>query len=383
MDTVRDDVGRGTMQYSLTRECNVLISGVTGLIGGEVLRRLVARGHRGAVWALIRPAAGRAPADRLRDRLARSGDPAADPGPAAAVAGDILKPDWGLEPADRDRIARSVDVIVHNAADTSFAAHRNTAATNVEGVRRLIAFARACPRPPLVVYMSTASNVGRVAGRCVGEDDGCRPAADHFNDYTHSKAVGEAELRASGLPVLVLRPTIVLSAALPDPVFARQILWFAPLTRAFAALPIDPAARLDIVDVGFVAEATVRLLESRARGHDCYHLSAGAGGCVTVGQLRELVAAANGRRTPLRLVPPGRWGRAAHRAYVNTPLRRRVFRSLRHYLPFLNMDVVYDDARLRAVVPAADLPVADLRGYLPALLGLIRQKAALQEACLP
>jgi hypothetical protein len=72
-----------------------------------------------------------------------------------------------------------------------------------------------------------------------------------------------------------------------------------------------------------------------------------------------------------------------HREFVNTPLRRRVFRSLRHYLPFLNMDVVYDDARLRSVVPANELPVRNVMDYLPELLSFIRQKAALQEACLP
>lgn len=371
------------MRHGMTPESNVLITGVTGLIGGEILRRLEAKGHRGKVWALIRPTADRDPAERLRERLQRSGDDGETDRQIIPVGGDILRADWGLSPADRDEIAASVDVIVHNAADTSFAAHRDTAKTNIEGVRRLIDFARTCRRDPLVAYMSTASNVGRATGRCLGEDDGCRPTNDHFNEYTHSKAVGEQALRDSGLPVLTLRPTIVLSAGLPDPVFARQILWFAPLTRAFAALPLDPAARLDIVDVGFVAEATLRLLECGSREHDTYHLSAGATGCVRVGELRELVAAANGRRTPLKLVPPGGWSRAAHRAYVDTPVRRRLFRSLRHYLPFLNMDVVYDDARLREVAAAADLPVEPPAAYLPDLLALIRQKAALQEACLP
>jgi nucleoside-diphosphate-sugar epimerase len=368
------------MRNGMTRGTNVLISGVTGLIGGEVLRRLAARSHRGRVWALIRPTAERDPAGRLHDRFARSGDPA---GFGEAVAGDILEPAWGLSPADRERVADSVEVIIHNAADTSFAAHRETAKTNVEGVRRLIDFARTCRRNPLVVYMSTASNVGRATGRCLSEDDGCRPANEHFNDYTHSKAVGEQALRESGLPVLTLRPTIVLSAGLPDPAFARQILWFAPLTRTFGALPIDPAARLDIVDVDFVAEATLRLLECGARRHDCYHLSAGPSACITAGELGEVVARANGRKSPLRLVPPERWARALHREFVNTPLRKRVFRSLRHYLPFLNMDVIYDDARLREVVPAGELPVRPPEEYLAGLLGLIRQKAALKEACLP
>jgi nucleoside-diphosphate-sugar epimerase len=96
--------------------------------------------------------------------------------------------------------------------------------TNIEGVRRLVEFARSCDRPPLIVYMSTASNVGDVKGRCVAEDEGCRPENRHHNEYTKSKAIAEELLRTSGLPALVLRPTIVLGAGLPDPQFARQIL---------------------------------------------------------------------------------------------------------------------------------------------------------------
>src|SRR5262249_30566000 len=171
------------------------------------------------------------------------------------VAGDILEPHWGLSRADRDEIAAGVDVIVHSAADTSFAARPGVARTNVEGVRRLIEFARSCRRNPLVVYLSTASNVGRVAGRGGAEDPGGGRETDHFNEYPHSRAVGEGLVRESGLPVLVLRPTIVLSGGLPDPRFARQILWCAPLGRVFRALPVDPAGRIDVVDVEFVAEA--------------------------------------------------------------------------------------------------------------------------------
>jgi nucleoside-diphosphate-sugar epimerase len=370
------------MRKFMSQESSVLITGVTGLIGGEILRRFTARRHSGRVWALVRARENCDPDHRLRERLQRSGEDPYDC-PAVPVAGDITRPDWGLTAANRDEIAESVDVIIHNAADTSFAVHRETAKTNVEGVRQLIEFARTCRRNPLIVYMSTASNVGQVTGRCLTEDDGCRPTNDHFNDYTHSKAIGEQVLRECGLPVLTLRPTIVLSAGLSDPAFARQILWFAPLTRAFGALPINPAARLDIVDVGFVAEATLRLLECPTRTHDCYHLSAGPAGCLTVQDLNGVVATVNKRTSPLRLIPPGEWTRTMYRQFVDTPLRRRVFRSLRHYLPFLNMDVVYDDARLRETVPNCELPVRRPVEYLPELLGLIQQKAALREACLP
>src|SRR5258708_2894875 len=103
------------MRHQLAPESNVLITGVTGLIGGEVLRRLTARGHRGKVWALIRPTPDHNPDERLQERLLRSGDTDTSADRTIAVAGDILQPDWGLSPADRDEIAASVDIIIHNA----------------------------------------------------------------------------------------------------------------------------------------------------------------------------------------------------------------------------------------------------------------------------
>ncbi len=371
------------MAGSLTPASNVLITGLTGLIGGEVFRHLAARGHAGKVWALIRPNAERTPAERVRHRLARSGEHGLIGGPLKAIGGDILEPALGMSGGDAAVISANVDVIVHNAADTSFAVSRNTGRTNVGGVRRLIEFARACRKAPLVVYMSTASNVGQASGVNLGEDDGCRPENDHFNEYTHSKAVGEQLLRDSGLPILVLRPTIVLSAGLPDPQFARQILWCAPLGRIFQALPIDPASRLDLVDVEFVAEATVQLMAAKSRSHDCYHLSAGPRGAVTVGEVVDQIDRTYGRATALRLIPPAEWNRTLQREQVRTPLQRRVFRSLRHYFPFLNMDVVYDDARLHADLGAKAPRVRAPEVYLPDLLRLIREKAALKEAALP
>ena len=371
------------MRNNLTPRSNILITGVTGLIGGEVFRRLLGRGHEGAIWALVRPTADRGPDERVRDRLSRSGDRGLPNSKVSPVAGDILDPGWGLSAADRDAIAPDVDLIIHNAADTSFAAHRNTARTNVESVRHLIDFARTCRRRPLIAYMSTASNVGEVNGKCLDEDDGCRPENDHFNEYTQSKAAGEQLLRSSGLQVLTLRPSIVLSAGLQDPTFARQILWCVPLTRIFRALPVDPDSRLDLVDVGFVADATVRLLEAVNRKHDCYHISAGRSASIAVQEIADLIGQHYDRATQLHLVTPASWSRAFQREYVRTATQRRVFRSLRYYLPFLNMDVVYNDARLREVVPTTDVPVRPVTTYLKPLLRLIRTKAALREAAVP
>lgn len=371
------------MDAVLHSQTSVLVTGVTGLIGGEIMRRLSSRIGQGNIWPLIRPTEGRTISERLVQRLMRSGEDGHCAVNIHPLAGDILQPNWGLDAEDLRNVVRSAELIIHNAADTSFAAHRHPGMTNIESVRQLINLARQCERVPLLVYMSTAANVGKVKGVCISEEDGCKPENKHFNEYTYSKAVSEQLIRESGMPYLILRPTIVLSAGLPDAVFARQILWCAPLARLFEALPLDAAARLDCVDVGYVAEAALRLLELSNRKYNCYHLSAGPGRSITLGRLCQLVDEHYGRRRPLQLIPPSQWKRAERRRFIRTDLQEKMYVLLRHYFPFLNMDVSYNNERLVNELGPNQPQLQSVESYLGELLHLITTKAALAEALLP
>lgn len=368
------------MLADLNSASNVLITGATGLIGGEIVRRLTSSGT-GTVWTLVRPKLGEGPSERLRQRLARSGD-ARRPRRVRAIAGDVTLPGWGLSSNDARDVAERADWIIHVAADTAFGSQSDTTRTNVESVRQLIDLARRCERTPKIAYMGTATSVGDVRNCCVAEGDGGRSQARHHNEYTQSKAIAEELLATSGLPAVTLLPTIVLSADLPDREFARQILWFAALGVLYDALPIEADARLDLVDVGFVADATLALLASGRLEHDRYHLSAGPARAIRFADLTRLVEEAYGRDSPVRLVPPADWGRQEQKEYVRSPVQRRMYRSLGHYLPFINMDVVYDDSRLReAVGPSpAVRPVED---YIGDLFRLIRTNEAILEAAAP
>ena len=367
------------MDADLNPGSNVLITGATGLIGGEIVRRL-AEGGTGTVWTLVRPKLGEGPSERLRRRLARSGN--GEPGRVRAVSGDVTLPGWGLKAEDARDVAERADWIIHVAADTAFGSRGDTARTNVESVRQLIGLARGCRRAPKVAYMGTATSVGDVKDRCVDEAEGGRSYARHHNEYTQSKAIAEELLAASGLPAVTLLPTIVLSAGLPDREFARQILWFAALGMMYDALPIKADARLDLVDVGFVADATLALLASGPLAHDRYHLSAGPNGAIRFADLTRLVEDAYGRDTPVRLVPPDQWGRQEQREYVRSAVQRRMYRSLGHYLPFINMDVVYDDSRLRQAV-GPNPPVRPVGDYIGDLFKLIQTEEAILEAAIP
>lgn len=353
----------------LHSQSNVLVTGVTGLIGGELLRTLITE-PIGRVWALVRPTTEHDPSARLAQRLNRSGISASMPVQRApcAVAGDVTIERLGLSADEYREVTRDVDIIIHSAAETSFIRAAACRKTNIAGARNLIEFARHCERRPLLVCLSTAFVSGVVANACISEDDGCRVKNDHHNEYTHSKAVAEELVRSSGLPVLVIRPSVVLSAGLNDPHFARAILQFVPMLNEFDALPIDPVARPDVVPVQFVVDSIIRLLQKPALRHDTYHVSCGEQHAESVETLRPIVERYFRRTQPWKLFSLKQWTRDLHRMYVRTPEQRKIFHALRNYLPFLNMNVLFDNTRLRAELGDRFPALPRLSEYLGGLL---------------
>lgn len=356
----------------LNERSNVFVTGVTGLIGGELVRALITQ-PIGKVWSLVRPTHDASPATRLSERLRRSGcDPAATArADLRAVVGDVTTPRLGLTPSAFDEVRADVDIIIHSAAETSFIRAAACRKTNIAGAENLIDFTRGCARKPLLVCISTAYVSGVVANACLSEEDGWRPANEHHNEYTRSKAVAEELFRSSGLPVLVVRPSIVLSAGVPDPAFAKAILGFIPMLRLLDAIPVNPTARPDIVPVQFVVDSLIRLLQLPARRYDCYHISAGDEVAVNYAVLSQIVDEFYNRPVPLRLIPPAQWTREIHRQYFRSPQQRRVYATLRNYLPFLNMNVLYNNARLRQELGNDFPPLPPMTAYMPDLLRLM------------
>lgn len=367
------------MSYFL-EDSHVFLTGATGLIGGEFARTLT-RKYAAFVSCLVRGRDGVSSATRLKQRMTRCGESLNDLEleRLAAVEGDVRLADFGADPKEFARLTDSVEIIVHAAAETSFIRSQNCEEINIEGTKRVIEFARKCRRKPLVVFISTACNIGDVSGKCLAEEEGCRPENEHHNAYTQTKAVAEALMRESGLPILIIRPSIVLSAGLSDPEFARQILWVAPLFNEFECLPINPRAKLDIVPVSFVVDATLKLVTLPERRFDCYHLSAGSEHCVELGKLTECINRHYGKTPLLRGIPKSDWKKEHMIRYVVTPEQRKLYFSFRYYLPFLNMDVVFDNSRLKKETDVEDLGLRHPTQYLPDLLKMVRYDDAILE----
>lgn len=354
----------------------ILLTGGTGLIGGELFPLLLARPGN-MVWALARPQ-GTLDADaRLLARIRRGSSTGASTPwhRLVGLTGDLTLDGLGMTPDERRSVASSVDLIVHCAAETSFIRDECCRRINVEGMTHLIRFARQCRKAPLFVHVSTATVCGVLRDRCVPEDWPCDPAGEHYNEYTRTKALAENMLRDSGLRHLILRPSITVSAGIRDQAFAGAMLWFLPLLEQLDAVPIDPGGCLDVVTVAFVAKAIAAIIEADHLPHDCYHLSAGR-------EALPLLRAARfldefyGRVRPLELVPPSQWTREMHRRFIGTPEQRKTFSALKHYLPFLNMNVSFDNRRLKELLGENMPPIEPFESYAGELLELMSANLA-------
>jgi thioester reductase-like protein len=309
----------------------VLLTGATGFVGREILSRFLERGDR-HVFALVRAANDTDAAERLPDH------PRLTP-----VAGDIEQHELGLSRESSERLRDEVATVVHCAASVSFDMPLDESRrVNVEGTRRMLRFARGCPRLERFSYVSTAYVAGE-PGRTFREDE--LAIGQRFrNAYEQSKFEAELALRDEGgdLPLQILRPSIVVGDSTTGRTTAFNVLYGPLKAYARGAIPAIPARRdapVDIVPVDYVADRVHELASGGPNG--TFHLVAGRN-ATTVGRLLEMSSEELGRSEPT-VLPPRLYRRWVH------PWLRRKYRGLRRmevYFPYFAMRVRFDDRRL-------------------------------------
>jgi nucleoside-diphosphate-sugar epimerase len=344
-----------------------LVTGGTGLIGGEVILALAREGYH--VRALVRARTPALASARLFERLEKSEAfserlrPLIEP-----VMGDTTTEMFGAAPAS----LADLGAIIHCAANTSFEERTsdNILSTNVGGAQHLVRLARAAAPRARVVFVSTASVVTAPEGRCLDET---APPAGYSNTYTRSKREAEQIVSASGLDTVIVRPSIVLSRGVRDRVMARSILWAVPIMGAVGALPIDPDAHVDFVPVDYVARAIIRLAVKPMLRHPLYHISAGIGAHTFGALLKKVVE----QCPELECIQP-----LGRHAKISPRLRERLLRPLDAYLPFVNADVCYANERLVTEI-GSDAHAPSALSYVPQLVAMITLREALDEMLRP
>ncbi len=170
----------------------VFVTGGTGFIGTELIRRLVERGDQ--VTCLVR---ARSSADRSM-RIARLREQGVQ-----LLTGDICDPDSIAAPVVAADIVFNVGGVVTARHSQEFFAG------NRDGVRNLLDAAATRSSPPVVVHVSSLAAAGvSPRGEPRNENDRCEPVSN----YGRSKRAGELVARqfADRVPITVIRPPMVL-----------------------------------------------------------------------------------------------------------------------------------------------------------------------------
>ncbi len=326
----------------MSHSLRVLMTGASGLIGGELAGLLAARGH--AVTALTH----RAAAIRRNEGGAVPSLPWAEgarPGMVALLAGDVRAPSLGLDACLADRVRGDCDLIVHAAAVTGFEAPGKLfRAVNVDGTAHVLALAAGGARTLPVLHVSTAYVCGEVSGPVAEHDP---PGAGPFaNGYEASKAEAEAlavQAGRDGVPVAIARPSIVVGAYAdgairrPDGIYALIRLG---AEGRVTALPARLGATLDLVPVDHVANGLLHLAEhmGQAAGRIVHLVS---GRPVPVGMLAGLATEYPHLAAP-RLIPPERFDRER----LSPSGRMLHERVATHYATYLRRDPRFADHAL-------------------------------------
>lgn len=344
----------------------VLLSGATGLIGGELMLILAARGIYST--AVVRARDSAQAHARLIERLQKSSFWKPEFAElVSAQAGDIEAPDFGLSQA----FIQSADVVLHSAASTSFKADAGVYAVNIKAAENFAGILRTLRPSQRGFFVGTAAVTTEPRG-VITED---MAFAGYANDYIRSKRDAEKLLRANGAPFVSLRPGIVLSRGINDAKLARNMLWAIPVMAELGDVPLDPLARLDFAPVDFVARAFADMLLKNDLAHDCYHVSTGESSMTFQALAEALSPTMPGIK---KLVMRGR-------DFVPIPKfarQRWMFEALQPYLPFLTADAVFSNARLHAEIGAlADAPAPI--SYLGELLGTFSLSDAVRQMYTP
>jgi nucleoside-diphosphate-sugar epimerase len=333
----------------MTKHC-CFVTGATGLVGREVVARLLGSPQVDRVHVLVRAGAGGVPFT------------------ASRVQGDVSLDGLGITPDVRAKLAAEVTTVVHLAANTSFSQSLDDArTTNTDGTRRLLELSDDWTHVSRWVYVSTAFVAGLRTG-LVPEDDGS-PAAGWANAYEQSKAEAESLVRAARTDWVIARPATIVcddaagSISQMNAVHRALRLYFGGMAPM---LPGSAESMVDVITTEYAARGVARAALADGIERRTYQFCAGAG-AMPLDELLDVSYDAFLRAPAWRrkgIVRPMRTDLETYRLFesaihdVGSNRVRQALRSLSHFVPQLAYPKHFATDAADALLGERALPVA-------------------------
>ena len=256
---------------------NIFLTGTSGFLGGELLVSLSKRSDISKIFCLIRAKDKQNAIERLEKVFSLHGDNF-DKEKIIPIVGDLIDINLSSQLINNKELS-SINLIVHSAANTSFAKMNDSLVqkVNVDGLRSILEWSKTLKNLETFTYIGTATICGcNVKNKIVFEDESPSLEAKHMVKYTYTKMLGEMMLKEY-LPaekILVLRPSIIMGDSRPWVPRSPVILWTLATVNLLRLLPYNPDSNVDIIPVDYAVNAIEALLFSK-RHYSVYHISSG------------------------------------------------------------------------------------------------------------
>ena len=233
----------------------ILVTGASGALGAEVVRRLTRQGH--SVVASVHRARTLVTSSGQQLRMTRqfsAND--AKPGEVQWVDLQLTEPHLGMARTLYADLSKAVDLVVHAAANTDFGRPREIyQSVNVGGTRRILEFVSSRAEALPVLHVSTAYVCGEHAGVVLEED--LQVGQRFGNPYEESKFQAEGLVHDAGVPAVIVRPSIIVGTERTGR--TRDFRHIFPVlkimtTGRLRTMPGRYGALLDLVPIDYVAD---------------------------------------------------------------------------------------------------------------------------------
>lgn len=278
------------------------------------------------------------------------------------VQGDITKPRFGWSTEQWQDIAARTDCLVHAAALTDF--HKpdeQVMRANVNSLENVFELAAAANAP---LYHFSTAFVRPTKTASTNEELG----------YAVSKREGERLVHESGLPHVILRPSIVIGDSASGSIARFQgfhNVLGGVLAGILPIVPASPGAFIDCVPQDVVADTVLALIEDGRTGGD-YWITAGDTALTTTRiceLLDKFMTGRGGSFTYPRFVPPDMVERLLRPVFLPAlpiSLQKR-FERLHKISAYLLIEEKFPSsmpelAARFALPPSPDLETSVLRG---------------------
>ena len=262
----------------------IFMTGATGTVGSELLRRLMTREDT-TVNVLVR----RAGYDR-RPQIEYGLRGIDSRATLNVLEGDLCAGQTlGLCDDTFESLARVTTHVIHCGGSTSFTRPLDESrAVNVDGTRHVLEFTRRCDQLESAAFFSTVYVSGMRSGAFSESDQG-DDGRGFVNPYEKSKAEMEDVVREAmrDLPILLLRLSTVIGDSRTGAVRGFNAVHHAIRLLYQGLAPMVPGcstAPVDMVSSDYVSDAALHLMERQSRC-GVFHLASGADASPAIGEV--------------------------------------------------------------------------------------------------